>query len=159
MTAATTVLEAAIRPAWPADLTRLGRVDPSLADPARGRAVGQLLGLGLSWIAEANGVPIAYAATSLGFFSRPLVDRLVVAEPYRRRGVGLALVERCASAHADDRLFVTIKVSDAPMRELLAKAGFRSSGIIFNLDPADPELVYVKLRGPPLTFVKYRPPA
>ena len=41
------------------------------------------------------------------------------------------------------------------MRRLLAKAGFQGSGMIYNLDPGDPELVFVKFRAP-LTFVKYQ---
>jgi len=32
------------------------------------------------------------------------------------------------------------------MRALLAKAGFEPSGLIENLDPGDPELVFVKFR-------------
>ena len=69
------------------------------------------------------------------------------------------MLTRCETAHQDDRMFVTIKVSDTPMLGLLAKAGFQGSGIIYNLGAGDPELVHVKLRSPPLTFVKYQPPA
>jgi hypothetical protein len=45
------------------------------------------------------------------------------------------------------------------MQGLLAKGGFQGSGIIYNLDPDDPELVHVKLRPPALTFIKYQPPS
>jgi hypothetical protein len=41
----------------------------------------------------------------------------------------------------------------------LAKAGFQGSGILYNLDTADPELIFVKLRAQPLTFIKFQPPA
>ena len=153
-------VQAVIRPAWGADLRSLGRIDPLLAsDPIRARTVTRLLNQGRSWIAEQNGMPVGYALTSLDFFSRPLVDLLVVAETHRRRGIGLQLLERCETAHQDDRLFVTTNLSNAPMHSLLTKAGFQGSGIIYNLDLDDPELVFVKLRAPPMTFVKYQPPA
>jgi ribosomal protein S18 acetylase RimI-like enzyme len=154
-----TTLQAAIRPAWVADLANLRRIDPSLADASRSRTAAHLLNLGRSWVAEWNGKPIGYAIASLSFFSRPLVEMLHVDEAHRRMGVGLTLLERCEAAHQDDRLFVTASLSNAPMQGLLAKAGFQGSGIIYNLDAVDPELLYVKLRPPPLTFVKYQPSA
>jgi GNAT superfamily N-acetyltransferase len=151
-----TTLQATIRPAWGADLARLGRLDPQLGETALGRKAARLLNNGRSLVADVNGAPIAYAIISEDFFGRPLVERLVVAEPYRRRGVGLALLARCESAHDDDRIFVTVKASDAPMLGMLAKAGFQGSGVIYNLDPSDPDLIYVRLRPPPLTFIKYQ---
>ena len=154
-----TTLQATLRLAWGADLVNLGRIEPQLAVSGDGRKAARLLSQGRSWIADINGVSIAYALASLDFFNRPLVERIAVAEPYRRRGVGMALLERCEAGHQDDRIFVTVKVSNAPMLAMLAKAGFQGSGMIYNLDPTDPELVYVKLRAPPLTFVKYQPPA
>jgi GNAT superfamily N-acetyltransferase len=154
-----TTLQVAIRPAWVADLANLRRIDPSLAEAERARTAAHLLNLGRSWVAEDHGLPVGYALTSLSFFSRPLVEMLLVAETHRRNGVGLALIERCEAAHQDDRLFVTTNLSNAPMQGLLARAGFQGSGIIYNLDVDDPELVYVKLRPPPLTFVKYQPSA
>jgi GNAT superfamily N-acetyltransferase len=153
-----TTLQATIRPAWGADLNGLGRVDPQLGQSLFGRKAARLLNNGRSWVADINGAPIAYALTSTDFFSKPLVERIVVAEPYRRRGVGLALLTRCEAGHDGDRIFVTIKASDAAMLGMLAKAGFQGSGVIYNLDAADPELVYVKLRSEPLTFIKYQPP-
>ncbi|HEY3887689.1 MAG TPA: GNAT family N-acetyltransferase [Caulobacteraceae bacterium] len=154
-----TTLQATLRPAWGADLTGLGRIDPQLAQPAYGRKASRLLNQGRAWVADVGGAPVGYALTSLDFFTRPLVEMIFVAERYRRQGLGLALLMRCETAHQDDRMFVTIKVSDAPMLGLLTKAGFQGSGIVYNLSPDDPELVYVKLRAPPLTFVKYQPPA
>jgi GNAT superfamily N-acetyltransferase len=153
---AMTSLQAIVRPAWSADLGNLARIDPSLPGSERGRTASRLLGQGRSWVAEVNGAPVGYALTSLEFFSRPLVEMLVVAEAYRRRGVGLKLLEHCEAAHRDDRLFVTTNASNAPAQRLLAKAGFQGSGVIYNLDAADPQLVFVKLRTPPLTFFKYR---
>jgi GNAT superfamily N-acetyltransferase len=154
-----TTLQATLRPAWGADLANLGRIDPQLSQQAYGRKAARLLNQGRAWVADINGAPVAYALTSVDFFARPLVEMIFVAPRFRRQGLGQALLARCEAAHQDDRMFVTVKVSDAPMIGLLAKAGFQGSGIVYNLNPDDPELVYVKLRAPQLTFVKYQPPA
>ena len=62
-------------------------------------------------------------------------------------GVGLALMAQCERDHDADRIFISTNKSNAPMRRLLDKAGWRPSGQIDNLDPGDPELVFVKFRG------------
>jgi len=149
------VSPAIIRPAWGADIANLARIDPHLGT-GPGRAASRILGLGRSWVAEVDQRPVGYALSSLGFFGRPLVERLFVAEPLRRQGVGLLLLDRCEAAHQDDRLFVTVKASNAPGVGLLGRAGFQGSGVIYNLDPADPDLIYVKLRAPPMTFIRYQ---
>jgi GNAT superfamily N-acetyltransferase len=146
---------AVIRPAWGADLSGLARIDPTLSTD-QGRTTARILGLGRSWVAEIDQRPAGYALTSLAFFGRPLVERLFVVEPHRRRGIGLQLLDRCESAHQDDRLFVTVKASNAAGTGLLNRGGFQGSGVIYNLDPADPDLVYVRLRAPPMTFVRYQ---
>lgn len=105
-----------------------------------------LLALGLSWVAEADGAVVGYVIASTQFFSRPFVDLLVVADDHRRQGIGMALMAACEDAHDDDRMFTSTNESNAPMRALLARAGYQVSGVIENLDPGDPELVFVKFK-------------
>jgi ribosomal protein S18 acetylase RimI-like enzyme len=147
---------AVIRPAWAADLVGLKRVDPRLADPMRARNASNVLGLGRSWIADVGGAPAGFALTSHAFFYKPVIELLVVAEAYRRRGIALMLLDHCEAAHNDDRIFVSANASNAAANALFAKAGFQGSGIVYNLDPGDPELIYVKHRAPELTFIPYR---
>ncbi|HWA63508.1 MAG TPA: GNAT family N-acetyltransferase [Caulobacteraceae bacterium] len=136
-----------LRPADATDIARLSAADPRLETEAdRARTVDELLGLGLSWLAEEDGEAIGYALVSRHFFARPFVDLLVVAEAHRRRGVGTALMAACEAAHDDDRMFTSTNESNQPMRALLALAGWQVSGVIENLDPGDPELVFVKFR-------------
>jgi hypothetical protein len=80
------------------------------------------------------------------FYGFPFVDLLVVAEAQRRHGVGSALMARCEADHDADRIFTSTNESNAPMRRLLEKAAWLASGRIDNLDPGDPELVFVKFR-------------
>ncbi len=141
------MIEFTIRRATTADLPGLAVADPKLeTDPLRGRAVTRLLDLGLSWVAEADGRIAGYVIASNEFFSRPFIDLVVVADDRRRQGIGTALMAACEAAHDDDRLFTSTNESNAPMRALLARAGYQVSGVIENLDPGDPELVFVKFK-------------
>ncbi len=69
-------------------------------------------------------------------------------ESERRKGVGDAILETIERARRADRLFTSTGESNAAMRALLEKRGYKPSGTIQNLDPDDTELVFVKfLRG------------
>jgi GNAT superfamily N-acetyltransferase len=130
----------------PGDLGRLDAVDPLLAtDPVRRAHIGDLLGSGLSWAALAGEV-VGFAIVTRHFYGFPFVDLLVVSEAARRRGAGSALMAHCAAVHDADRMFTSTNESNAPMRALLAKAGWRPAGVVHYLDPGDPELIFVKRR-------------
>jgi len=136
-----------LRKAAPGDFDTLPAVDPMLlTNPARADEVRRLLALGDSWVAEGDGSVVGYILVSGHFFSKPFVDLVVVSESHRRRGIGSALMNRCEEVHENDRMFTSTNQSNAPMRALLANIGFQESGVIDNLDPGDPELVFVKVR-------------
>ena len=136
-----------LRRAGPADLDLLAQADPRLATTASYRAhIGELLGAGLSWAAVNETGAIGFAIVTRHFFGFPFVDLLVVAETARRHGTGSALMAKCEADHDADRIFTSTNESNAPMRRLLAKADWSVSGVIENLDPGDPELVFVKFR-------------
>jgi GNAT superfamily N-acetyltransferase len=137
-----------MRAIGPGDLSRLEAVDALLArDPARRAHIGDLLGAGLSWAALEAGEPVGFAIVTRHFYGFPFVDLLVVADRARRRGAGSALMAHCAAAHDRDRMFTSTNESNAPMRALLARAGWLPAGVVHYLDPGDPELIFVKLRG------------
>jgi GNAT superfamily N-acetyltransferase len=106
--------------------------------------IDDLLALGLSWIADVGGKPAGYAIVSRRFYSRPFIELLAVAPNFRRGGVGGALLRACSAAFADEILFTSTNQSNGPMQALLAKTAFEPSGVILNLDPGDPELIYVR---------------
>jgi GNAT superfamily N-acetyltransferase len=136
-----------LRRIGPGDLDLLAHADPRLADTPPHRAhVGELLGAGLSWAMVEADEALGFAIVTRHFYGFPFVDLLVVAEAARRRGVGLALMSRCEADHDADRIFTSTNESNASMRRLLAKADWSVSGVIENLDPGDPELVFVKFR-------------
>jgi ribosomal protein S18 acetylase RimI-like enzyme len=136
-----------IRRAREADAALVAEIDVASAivhAPHVPALIDDLLSLGLSWMAEVGGAPAGYAIVSRRFYSRPFIELLAVAPDFRRAGVGGALLEACAAAFRGETLFTSTNQSNGAMQALLAKTGFEPSGTIENLDPDDPELVYVR---------------
>jgi len=67
-----------------------------------------------------------------------------VAEPARRRGVGRSLLENLEKRCSRPKLFTSTNESNREMKSLLMSLGYTASGVIYNLDPGDPELVFFK---------------
>lgn len=139
----------ATRTATARDVSAVRAVDALAAsDAARDRTLQRAIDAGECVVAcEAGGV-VGFAIVDHSFYDHGFLRLLVVRENARRRGVDSALVraaeERCASA----KLFTSTNASNAPMQRLLAQLGYVRSGTIENLDPGDPEWVYVRtLRG------------
>lgn len=127
----------------------VARIDPRLAaNPERLAHLGDLMRAGLSWLAVRDGEPLGFAIVTRHFFNFPFVDLLHVADAHRRLGAGRALMDHCEQAHDADRIFTSTNESNAPMRALLAGAGWRPCGQVDALDPGDPELFFVKFRAP-----------
>ena len=84
------------------------------------------------------------------FFGHPFLERIATHPEHRRLGVANALLANLEVeflAHpAGDRLFISTNESNDPMRTLLAKRGYRVSGVVENLDVGDPELFFVKFK-------------
>jgi ribosomal protein S18 acetylase RimI-like enzyme len=94
--------------------------------------------------AKADGELAAFAAVKRDFFGYPFVELLVVADSYRRQGIGLALMDYLCHNCEADRLFTSTNESNTPMQKLLGKAGFTRCGCIDALDENDAELFYVR---------------
>jgi GNAT superfamily N-acetyltransferase len=91
------------------------------------------------WVAEGFGRIVGY-----GILSKNFIEIVFVAEDARRTGAGAALLSAMEKAVREDRLFTSTNESNIAMRALLFTRGYRESGRIENLDPKDPELVFVK---------------
>jgi GNAT superfamily N-acetyltransferase len=136
----------AIRPAVAADVAALVAVDSYAADhPARVDEIASWIAAGQCFVAEREGEAAGYAVLTESFLHQPFVEMLMVSETARRRGVGRALLAHC-STQVEAKLWTSTNASNAAMRALLGRAGFVESGIIHNLDPGDPELIFVLLR-------------
>ena len=93
--------------------------------------------------------PLGFAIWHRQFFSRPFLALLMVAPTARRRGVGSALVGHVARKLAsEDRFFASTNASNEAAQRLFARLGFRRCGTIEEIDPGDPEWIYVLERVP-----------
>jgi len=136
------------------------RIVPAAPDAVEAlRALDPLAAIGseraddiVAWVAagqchvalEADTI-VGYAALSHGFFHQPFIELLMVAAARRRAGIGLALVRHCVGLAPTEKLWTSTNASNLAMQALLAKAGFVPSGRVDNLDPGDPELIFVHL--------------
>jgi ribosomal protein S18 acetylase RimI-like enzyme len=93
-------------------------------------------------VAERDGQVVAYGVLEYTFFEQGFVSMLYVAEAERRHGIGRSLMEALAARCKTRKLFTSTNESNGPMQALLKTMGYIPSGIIENLDPGDPEVVY-----------------
>lgn len=132
-----------IRDATPADRDPIIAFDHLAgSDPGRIQFIDRVLRSATCLVTEREGRVIAYAALEYTFYDNGFVSMVYVAEPERRRGVGRALMEVLAARCKTPKLFTSTNESNETMQELLRLLGFVPSGVIHNLDPGDPELVY-----------------
>ena len=79
-------------------------------------------------------MPAAYGVLHHHFFDSGFIEMLMVAERFRRRGLGEVLLQHLVASCTRPRLFTSTNQSNQPMRALLARTGFINSGHIDNLD-------------------------
>lgn len=113
------------------------------SDSGRVRFIDRILRSSTCLVVERNGDVVAYAALEYTFYEQGFVPILYVAETERRQGFGRALMQALASRCDTRKLFTSTNQSNQPMQQLLGALGYVPSGIIQNLDPGDPELVYM----------------
>jgi ribosomal protein S18 acetylase RimI-like enzyme len=132
-----------IRDAVIGDLLGIVRFDRAAGERERGGVFGERLSRSpLCLVAEREQAVVAYVALDYSFYGNGFVSGLIVAEGERRRGLGRMLLRTGAARCETAKLFVTTNQSNDAMQRLLAQLGFEPSGVIHNLDPGDPELVY-----------------
>ena len=74
------------------------------------------------------------------FFGKPFISLLIVSPDARRLGLGAGLLSHHASAYSE--VWTSTNRSNAAMRKLLDKAGWRYCGEVSGLDEGDPERFY-----------------
>lgn len=91
---------------------------------------------------------LGYGVLEYTFFENGFVSMVYVHPNSRQRGVGIGLMRYLEATCQTPKLFTSTNLSNLPMQSLLAKLGYRLSGVIHDLDEGDPELVYVKYLEP-----------
>lgn len=92
---------------------------------------------------------VGYGVIEYSFFGQGFISMLYVHPVYRRRGVGIVLMQHLQSFCSTPKLFTSTNLSNLPMQSLLARLGYVLSGVVHNLDESDPELVYFKWQNHP----------
>jgi ribosomal protein S18 acetylase RimI-like enzyme len=132
-----------MREALPEDGDAIVAIDHvAKLEPGRVQFIDRILHSAVCLVVEHEGRVVAYGALEYSFFEQGFISMVYVAESERRRGIGRALLAGLAARCATRKLFTSANQSNKPMQELLVSVGYLRSGIIENLDPSDPELVY-----------------
>lgn len=133
-----------IRRALDADFDDLCSLDETASQDSHRHYIRRALERHVCCVAPANGTIAGFAVLEDTFFDRGFLSRLFVRSTMRRRGYGTALLRYIETLSPTPTLFSSTNLSNGPMQALLQREQFVVSGIIYNLDPNDPELVYVK---------------
>ena len=137
-----------VRLAGTRDRREFAEIDPRVAnDLHRREVIDSAIASRQCFVAERLGRPVGYGIFSKNFYERDFVDLVFVSQDARRSGIATALMRAIEQTCESDRLFTSTNESNAPMRALLDKCNYKPSGRIENLDPGDPELVFVKFLG------------
>jgi len=135
-----------VREASDADLQGLIALD-EIARSSHERAgqISKWIVAGHAVVAEVEGHLVGYAVLDHSFYDRGFIPMLYVAGNRRREGIGSALLRELESSCRTDKLFTSTNRSNRPMQSLLAREGYVRCGYIDQLDPGDPELIFVKI--------------
>jgi GNAT superfamily N-acetyltransferase len=137
--------EVQVRLAATRDRRAIAACDPRLAsDLHRRESIDAAIAARRCWVVEKTAAVAGYAVMTANFFGRDFVELVYVAPEARRKGIGEAILDAIERTCRADRLFTSTNESNTAMRALLEKRGYAPSGTILNLDPGDPELVFVK---------------
>lgn len=143
-----------VRRATAADFPALGQVDWAMLN-GRNRSYAVYAGLEAGNCMAAfvpgpgggggDGSTIAgLAIFDYSFFGSGWISLLIVHHDHRRRGVAKALLGGIEKICVKPKLFTSTNQSNLGMQAVMASAGYQPSGIVQNIDPDDPELIYFK---------------
>lgn len=96
------------------------------------------------YVAVSLNEPVGFVILQYTFFSNGFIPLVCVAEARQRQGVGEFLLMQAEQLCTTPKLFTSTNASNLRAQRLFARAGFVPSGIVENLDEADPELIYFK---------------
>lgn len=134
-----------IRPAAEQDLSRLYELDHIARENSERRSfVRKAVTDARAWVAEAQNDVVGYGVLSHDFFGHSFIELIYFEETQRSRGYGPTMIGYIEQQSHTDDLFTSTNESNLHMQHVLEKLGYERSGVISNLDPGDPEVVYFK---------------
>jgi ribosomal protein S18 acetylase RimI-like enzyme len=137
------VASISVRKAEPSDYLALVGVDQYASSHfERGASINEALAKGECFTAESDGELLGYVVLNYTFFGFGFIPLIVVAQPHRRRGIGMRLLREARSQCTSRKLFTSANASNVAAQSVFRRAGFVRSGVIENLDAGDPDIVY-----------------
>jgi len=135
-----------VRPAQISDSAALKALDSAVAsDGARADAIDRWLKEDEVVLAEVDAAIVGYAVLARRrFLDYDTLQMLMVEERYRGQRIGEMLLRHVQGLSLTDRFFATTNLSNYPMQRMLRRLGYIGCGFIDELDPGDPEIVFVK---------------
>lgn len=134
-----------IRQAEECDLQSIFCLDhETQSESKRGELIREAVLDNRCWVLESGKDIVGYGIMTHGFFGRSFLDLIYINELQRSKGYGPRLIAFLETHSKSRDLFTSTNKSNEHMQHVLEKLGYQQSGIIHNLDPDDPELVYVK---------------
>jgi mannose-6-phosphate isomerase-like protein (cupin superfamily)/GNAT superfamily N-acetyltransferase len=137
--------QAPIRSATAVDLPALHALDYiAQSEPERRAFIDRSVGEGCAWVIELAGQIWGYSVIGHDFFGRSFLELVYIAAERRGQGLGPVLIRFMETQSRSADFFTSTNESNRHMQYVLEKLGYERSGVIHNLDPGDPELIYVK---------------
>jgi ribosomal protein S18 acetylase RimI-like enzyme len=137
--------EYSIREALIADLPALHALDHVARDSADRRSmIDRAVREARSWVIEGDGAVAGYGIISHEFFGRSFLELIYIDQRARGKGLGPQVIRALELQSKSASLFTSTNESNLHMQHVLARLGYERSGVIYNLDPGDPEVIYVK---------------
>jgi len=139
------LVQSTIRQGEESDLTSLYSVDRTAGvEPERKILIREAVLDKRCWVVEVGEEFVGYGIISHGFFGRSFLELIYINEPNRSNGYGPRLITFLEAHAKSPDVFTSTNESNSHMQYLLEKLGYERTGVINNLDPGDPEIVYFK---------------
>jgi ribosomal protein S18 acetylase RimI-like enzyme len=127
------------------DAQSIRRIDPIVPiNPSRAEMIDTWLQRDFVLVAEMENRIVGYGVFNHEFLRQSQIEMLIISKEYRGRRIGELLLLSLEKYADTVKLFVTTNLSNHSMQKLLLRNGYKPCGYIDELDPGDPELVFVK---------------
>lgn len=127
------------------DAQSIRSIDPIVPiNPSRAEMIDTWLQRDFVLVAEMDNRIVGYGVFNHEFFRQSQIDMLMISKEYRGKRIGEMLLLSLEKYADTAKMFITTNLSKHPMQKLLLRNGYKPCGYIDELDPGDPELVFVK---------------
>lgn len=89
---------------------------------------------------------LGFLLFNMDFFQNNFIELLIVSDEARRKGIGSKMLLFYEKTLNPGKIFTSTNQSNEIMQRVLEKNGYKYSGIIYNLDEDDPEVIFCKLK-------------